>query len=387
MKELIFPFVIDGFSGERTGNHRGYSYLIPFYQLPLPLPQAELPLEDGEKQAKEFLMQKNFFEESDSSTIQTPETPTKKGRRSRKTKLFVDKVSVYLVDLVQQYTVKDGETVIFSPPRPREPKATPKELLYPEFPRLLAQFRDAEKKRKTLQKWGVKTIHTRTNVSPSVTAIFYGPPGTGKSMLIEALAYACEADILEVKASDIFHRWVGETPKNIQRLFDYYQDLFNVYNLFGQKVFLVINEADQLLSVRRPVVHTWDQESNSVQDLLLQQLESFRGYFLVTTNLVDNIDFAFWRRFLVKQEIALPDREARKQLWYFYFPRSEYLDPSVNVDELVSFELSPGQIANIVEVACLRAIGENRKLSQMDLLYFIQKELLLTARKTKNIGF
>ncbi|MFN4216233.1 MAG: ATP-binding protein [Brevinematales bacterium] len=304
-----------------------------------------------------------------------------------------DEFNEIISNLIIKYTAESSDGEIFLPPRPTEYQTITekikniKEIIYPNLEELVSLFKDAEKIRSELHEWGVKSIHTKDGSFPSVLALFYGPPGTGKTLMVDYLAYCCEADILEVRASDVINRFVGETQKNIERLFNYYDNLFTLYNHYGKKIFLVINEADQILTARRSISHPWDQESNSVQNMILEKLEKFRGYFLITTNLVDQLDTALWRRFPIKKNFDLPDKETRKKIWEQYLPLPRYRDTPINLDQLASYELSHGVIVNIIEIACMEAICKNKKLSQQDLLYHIQNELNFIEKKKINIGF
>lgn len=146
-----------------------------------------------------------------------------------------------------------------------------------------------------------------------------------------------------VDVSSIRSKWVGETEKNIKRLFKHYKQ---TKKLCDQMPVLLFNEADAILGSRRFVSDRVEQMENSLQNILLQELEDFEGIFVATTNLEGNLDPAFDRRILYKVRFNPPTNVMRRAIWKDKLP---YLS-----DEQISYintryELTGGQIDNVVK--------------------------------------
>lgn len=155
----------------------------------------------------------------------------------------------------------------------------------------------------------------KNRLAPGITAIFYGPSGTGKTESVYQLARKTGRDIMMVDLSQTKSKWFGESEKTTKRLFDNYAELLNSREV---EPILFINEADGLftrrldLSVRGT---SSDQAINTIQNILLQALEDFKGILIATTNLTGNLDGAFERRFTYRIEFPAPDSTARKAIW------------------------------------------------------------------------
>jgi hypothetical protein len=205
-----------------------------------------------------------------------------------------------------------------------------------------------------------------------LTMLFHGSPGTGKTELVKQLALKHERSIYQVDISSIKDMWVGESEKNMKKVFREYAGALK-YN--RRTPILLFNEADALLGLRTNVQHSVDQMNNSLQNILLQELEDMRGIFIATTNLINNIDGAFDRRLLYKLKFELPDANTRYQILENQFPiveKKELKEISEN------YILSGGQIQNI-----------KRKIIADQILFgdeFDETVSLITYIKTE-IGF
>jgi len=174
-----------------------------------------------------------------------------------------------------------------------------------------------------------------------LTMLFHGSPGTGKTELVKQLALKHDRSIYQVDISSIKDMWVGESEKNMKKVFREYADALK-YN--RRTPILLFNEADALLGLRTNVQHSVDQMNNSLQNILLQELEDMKGIFIATTNLINNIDGAFDRRLLYKLKFELPDPDTRFKILQNQFPivdKKELKEISEN------YNLSGGQIQNI----------------------------------------
>jgi ATP-dependent Clp protease ATP-binding subunit ClpA len=160
-----------------------------------------------------------------------------------------------------------------------------------------------------LVKWGVKD--KKSGIDARI--IFYGAAGTGKTMTAYSLAKSLKRQVLAFDCSKILSMYVGESEKNVRKIFDTFYDLSNKTKT---EPILLLNEADQFLGSRSSGNVTGsDQMHNQMQNIFLEQIENFRGMLIATTNLLENIDKAFSRRFDYKIEFKKPDKAQRLELW------------------------------------------------------------------------
>ena len=218
-------------------------------------------------------------------------------------------------------------------------------------------------------------------MKPCLTMLFHGLPGTGKTELVKQLALKHKRNIYQVDISGIKDMWVGESEKNLKKVFKEYADALK-YNKITP--ILLFNEADAILGVRTIVQHAVDQMYNSLQNILLQELEDFKGIFIATTNLINNIDNAFDRRLLFKQKFDLPNASTR-----FDILQSQFVNFNAEILKKISndFELSGGQIQNVKRKLMADQILFGNENTTYDLLLdYIQNEIGFRQNKNK-IGF
>jgi hypothetical protein len=214
-----------------------------------------------------------------------------------------------------------------------------------------------------------------------LTMLFHGYPGTGKTELVKQLALKHERSIYQVDISGIKDMWVGESEKNMKKVFKEYADALK----FNRRTpILLFNEADALLGLRTNVQHSVDQMNNALQNILLQELEDMRGIFIATTNLINNIDGAFDRRLLYKLKFELPDDNTRYQILENQFPileKKELKEISEN------YKLSGGQIQNIKRkiIADQILFGEDM-IDNESIISYIKAEIGFRTNKAE-IGF
>jgi hypothetical protein len=214
-----------------------------------------------------------------------------------------------------------------------------------------------------------------------LTMLFHGYPGTGKTELVKQLALKHERSIYQVDISGIKDMWVGESEKNMKKVFKEYADALK----FNRRTpILLFNEADALLGLRTNVQYSVDQMNNALQNILLQELEDMRGIFIATTNLINNIDGAFDRRLLYKLKFELPDDNTRYQILENQFPileKKELKEISEN------YKLSGGQIQNIKRkiIADQILFGEDM-IDNEFIISYIKAEIGFRTNKAE-IGF
>lgn len=181
--------------------------------------------------------------------------------------------------------------------------------------------------------------------------LFYGSPGTGKTETVYQLARHTGRSILQVDVAKIKSCWVGESEKNIRELFSRYRRLCDNMKLVP---ILLFNEADAVLGIRQEgASKAVDKMENSLQNIILQEMENLNGIMIATTNLTNNLDKAFERRFLYKVRFEKPTSEAREKIWQSMLPGLTRPDAEMLANR---FDLSGGEIENIARKQSVRAI-------------------------------
>ncbi|RUM69920.1 MAG: AAA family ATPase [Sulfurovum sp.] len=233
-----------------------------------------------------------------------------------------------------------------------------------------------------LKAWGIKD--KRKGIDARI--IFYGSPGTGKTMTAVSLAKTLKRPILSFDCSKILSMYVGESEKNVRKIFDDFKTLSKKAKV---DPILLLNEADQFLSSRTEGAgSSADKMHNQMQNIFLEQIEQFEGILIATTNLLENIDKAFSRRFNYKIEFKKPDKKQRKRLWHFMLPEKADYDEVFEVEELSKHELTGGQINLIIRNTAYKvAIRDESVFSMKDFLDEIEKELGSSFEGSKSMGF
>jgi len=233
-----------------------------------------------------------------------------------------------------------------------------------------------------LKAWGLKD--KRKGIDARI--IFYGQPGTGKTMTAVSLAKTLKRPILSFDCSKILSMYVGESEKNVRKIFDDFKALSKKAKV---DPILLLNEADQFLSSRTQGVNSSvDKMHNQMQNIFLEQIEQFEGILIATTNLLDNFDKAFSRRFNHKIEFKKPGKKQRKRLWHFMLPENADYEEGFEVDVLAKYELTGGQINLIIRNTAYKvAVREESVFSMEDFLHEIEKELGSSFDKNKSMGF
>jgi ATP-dependent 26S proteasome regulatory subunit len=176
-----------------------------------------------------------------------------------------------------------------------------------------------------------------------ITIIFFGEPGTGKTESVYQLARMTGRPIIPIQVGDTKSMWFGESEKNVKKIFDDYR-----IQVSRNKVvpILLFNEADGVFSKRKGLEHsTVSQTENSIQTIFLQELENLEGILIATTNLTENLDKAFDRRFYYKIKFGRPTVETRAKIWKSKLPAISTED---NFTLARDFDLTGGQIDNVV---------------------------------------
>ena len=213
-----------------------------------------------------------------------------------------------------------------------------------------------EAQRRTLHEIGVR-VRQRTCVHDTwgfaergmrglgTSALFAGPSGTGKTLAAEVLAAELRLDLYRVDLSQVVSKYIGETERNLRRVFDAAEE--------GAAV-LLFDEADALFGKRSEVKDSHDRYANIEIGYLLQRMEAYRGLAILTTNFRTALDEAFVRRLAFVIEFPMPDLPMRAAIWRGVFPASAPIE-GVDFDQLARLSLSGGHIRNVAISAAFLA--------------------------------
>ena len=217
---------------------------------------------------------------------------------------------------------------------------------------------------------------------PGFCCIFYGAPGTGKTETVYQIARQTGRDIMRVDVDKIKSCWVGESEKNIKALFDRYRNICKNSKLAP---ILLFNEADAVLGVRMEgASRAVDKMENSIQNIILQEMETLEGIMIATTNLTTNLDKAFERRFLYKIRFDKPTLEARAKIW-------QTMLSGISDDDAQAlaslFDLSGGEIENIARKHSVNAILSGREAIDIQEIITTCKQERISQNNRPKIGF
>ena len=257
---------------------------------------------------------------------------------------------------------------------------TPKKLFYgdkinkqiDELGKLLddAQYKEIRKRMKD------------TGFRCGFTCLFYGAPGTGKTETVLQLARRTGRDIVQVNISQIKSMWVGESEKNIKQVFDNYRTKVRECDITP---ILLFNEADAIIGIRKEgAERAIDKMENSIQNIILQEMETFDGILIATTNLAQNMDKAFERRFLYKIEFEKPTIEARMSMWHEMIPVLKEEETRILANK---YDFCGGQIENIARHYTIANILHGESDNVIDTLSAYCDSERLNAKETRKIGF
>jgi SpoVK/Ycf46/Vps4 family AAA+-type ATPase len=246
-----------------------------------------------------------------------------------------------------------------------EPAVGWDDLVLPEEPaQTLRELVDRVRNRDlVLGTWGLRVGGGRGH---GVTALFAGESGTGKTLAAEVVAGELGLDLFVAELSALVDKYVGETEKNLERVFEQAER--------GNAV-LLFDEADAIFGKRSETKDAHDRYANMESSYLLQRLESFDGVAILTTNLRGNIDDAFTRRFDVMAHFPFPDKELRRLLWAGCLTGAVPVAGDLDLDSIAAgFELAGGSIRAAATTAAYLAAAAGRPVEHADLLAGARRE-------------
>jgi hypothetical protein len=209
---------------------------------------------------------------------------------------------------------------------------------------------------KVYQDWGFGDRGAR---GLGISALFAGESGTGKTLAAEVLAHELQLDLYRIDLSAVVNKYIGETEKNLRRVFDAAED---------SGAILLFDEADALFGKRSEVKDSHDRYANIEVGYLLQRMEAYRGLAILTTNLKTSLDVAFQRRLRFVVNFPFPDQALREAIWRTAFPART---PLVAIDngKLARLNVTGGSIRNIAINAAFRAAELEEPVSMAHLLH------------------
>ena len=217
------------------------------------------------------------------------------------------------------------------------------------------------------EQWGFSSKSAR---GLGISALFAGVSGTGKTMAAGIVARELQLDLYRIDLSAVVSKYIGETEKNLRRVFDAAET---------GGVVLLFDEADALFSKRNDVKDSHDRYANMEVSYLLQRMEAYRGLAILTTNLKDSIDPAFLRRIRFITRFEFPSAAERMQIWQRIFP-AQLPTEDLNYRKLSKLNIAGGNIRNIALTAAFLAAEEGSAVKMKHLLESAQSEFAKLER-------
>jgi SpoVK/Ycf46/Vps4 family AAA+-type ATPase len=215
-----------------------------------------------------------------------------------------------------------------------------------------------------------------------LTLLFHGGPGCGKTEFALQLSKATGRPLMKVEVTDFQSKWVGESEKQLKQIFVDYK---MACDRMGDKMpILFLNECDQLISRRVGIKSSVDQMTNAIQNIILEEMETFQGILIGTTNLTANMDPAFERRWIMKLQFASPNETAKIAIWKSAIKGLRHSE----AQELVKrFDFTPGEIANISRRYLIENMLGITQSRLQTLIQLCETEHYDVQTSPKSIGF
>ncbi|EPY05766.1 ATPase [Paenibacillus alvei TS-15] len=211
------------------------------------------------------------------------------------------------------------------------------------------------------ENWG---LGARSSRGLGISVLFAGPSGTGKTLAAEVLANELRLDLYRVDLSSVVSKYIGETEKNLRRIFDAAED--------GGSI-LLFDEADALFGKRSEVTDSHDRYANLEVSYLLQRMETYRGLAILTTNMKSALDQAFLRRIRFVVQFPFPDAQQRAEIWRrIYLPTTP--TEELDLGQLGRLQIAGGNIRNIALNAAFLAADEGKPIGMTHLQRAAQSE-------------
>ncbi|MGE5140531.1 MAG: AAA family ATPase [Rudaea sp.] len=276
----------------------------------------------------------------------------------------VDQRQIKLADLTEACRAQSGQK-LNTLARKVKPVYTWDDIVLPE--EVLSQLREICQRvvyrHRVIGDWG---FGKKLSMGKGVNALFAGPSGAGKTMASEIIANELELDLYKIDLSGVVSKYIGETEKNLDRVFSAAEDANAV---------LFFDEADALFGKRSEVRDSHDRYANIEISYLLQKMEEYEGVAILATNLRANLDESFTRRLAFTIHFPFPDETSRLLIWKGIWPPQLAIAEGVDL-EFISrqFKLSGGNIKNVALGAAFLAAGDGGRVTMSHLLHAIRRE-------------
>jgi len=243
------------------------------------------------------------------------------------------------------------------------PKANLNNLVLPE--REKQQLRDiiihVAQRPKVYEDWG---FEDQNNRGLGISALFSGSSGTGKTMAAEVIAQELHLDLFRIDLSAVVNKYIGETEKNLSKLFDTAEDTGAI---------LFFDEADALFGKRTEIKDSHDRHANIEINYLLQRMENYCGLAILATNMRETLDPAFIRRLKFIINFPFPDEKSRLEIWQHIFPKKTPTE-NLNFTQLAKLSIAGGNIRNIALYSAFLAANENTPINMQHIKRAAQVE-------------
>ena len=232
-----------------------------------------------------------------------------------------------------------------------------------------------------MQEWG---FERKVPYGSGITGLFSGPPGTGKTMAAQVIANELHMELYKIDLSQLIDKYVGETEKNIRRVFDEAKKSNSV---------LFFDEADAIFNKRLEAGNSNERFANIESSLLLQCIEEYEGVALLATNNMTAIDAAFLRRFRYYLSFKEPDEAIRREIWSSVFPENAPLKEEVDFGELAHiFSFTGAIIKNVALQAAYLAADRGDAIGLLEIMVAVRRELeknhrMLTREEMGSLGY
>ena len=342
------------FGGVKGTNHRG---ILPTGETA----QFILAGDDIEKrlEVQRILSSEHWFAQKHILWLE----PVREGEPLMSGRLILDP------EIVEQLTLGTVSKPRFSIDFPAEYIETEMEwddwVLHPNTLRQIREIENWIKHNDTLlHEWGMKK-----RIKPGYRALFYGPPGTGKTMTATLLGKHTGKDVFRIDLSRVVSKYIGETEKNLSRLFDKAEN---------KNWILFFDEADALFGKRTDIRDAHDKYANQEVAYLLQRIEGYNGLVILATNQRGNIDDAFVRRFQTIIHFPMPRTEERYEIWRKAFPPQIEIADDIDWRQVAErYELTGAGILNVTHYCAVEALAdESRRLDRKRLEAAILREYI-----------
>ncbi|MEQ8959533.1 MAG: ATP-binding protein, partial [Coleofasciculus sp. C2-GNP5-27] len=224
--------------------------------------------------------------------------------------------------------------------------------------------------------WG---FDRKLAMGKGLNVFFAGLPGTGKTMAADIIAGELGLDLYKIDLSSVVSKYIGETEKNLSRIFDEAQT---------SNAILFFDEADSLFGKRSEVRDSHDRYANIEISYLLQRMEAYQGMVILATNLQGNLDDAFIRRMHFSLEFPFPNQKERRRIWEKIWPQDTPRSQDLNLDLMAErFEIAGGNIRNIALAAAFLAADDGSAIAMNHLLWATRREYQKMGRVIANGAF